>query len=68
MFDEVLCFLAFLFKISQFFDVDLAEYSRYARARLGNIILVVQVGFAVNLPLKAVNDDLVAVSGLLKDG
>ena len=67
LFDEVLCFLAFLFKISYFFDVYPTEDSRYACARLGNVILVVQVGFAVNLLLEAVNDGLVAVGGFLKD-
>ena len=65
MFGDVLCFLAFLLKIIQLFDVDSVEKCRHVRASFGNFFVVAQVVFAVNLPLKAVNDGLVAVDGFL---
>ena len=68
MFDDVLCFLPFLLKIIQLFDVDFVEKCRHMCASFGNFCMVAQVGFAVNLPLKAVDDCLAAVGGVLKDG
>ena len=67
MFDDVLCFLPFLLKIIQLFDVDFVEKCRHMCASFGNFCMVAQVVFAVNLPLEAMNEGLVAVRGFLND-
>ena len=67
LFDEIACFLSLLFKIFQLVHVDFAEKGCCVCTCLVELLLVVQVGFAVNLPLEAVNDGLIAVGGFLND-
>ena len=67
LFDEIACFLSLLFKIFYLVYVDLFEKGRCVRTYLVELLLVAQVSFAVNLPLEAVNDGLVAVNGFLEN-
>ena len=67
MFDEIACFLSLLFKIFYPVYVDLVEKGCCVRTCLVELLLVAQVSFAVNLPLEAVNDGLVAVNGFLEN-
>ena len=67
LFDEVTYFLSLLFEAVKLVDANSVEGCRYVRARLVKFLLVVQVGFTVNLPLKTVNDGLVAVGGFLEN-
>ena len=67
LFDEIACFLSPLFKIFQLVHVDFVEKRCCVRTCLVELLLVAQVGFAINLPLEAVNEGLVAVDGFLEN-
>ena len=48
LFDEIACFLSLLFKIFYLVHVDLVEKGCCVRTCLAQLLLVAQVGFAVN--------------------
>ena len=67
LFDDVAHLLSLVFKIVYRLYLNLVENGYSVRECFAELFLAAQVGCAVNLPLQAVNDGLVAVDGFLEN-